>query len=209
MQKIISHLFTLGTTQQSSEVVPTVVQTTEAPSASSHLVVQTTEAPSASSHLVVQTTEAPLASSHLCPSSQSCQATPLSGSDTPISIPSDEGSDEILPHCLKEPKDAGSGEHDSPLMSSELMQLYQKSCSRMNFAAKMSAALFDEETRLTHNVAGRGKPKLDPNLIDYIKVQSFEFFPCKSADLMEKEWSECIKAIDERSRRLKKQKAPK
>lgn len=42
--------------------------------------------------------------------------------------------------------------------NAEVMQILMKSCSQMNFAAKLSVRLFDEETRLTHNVAGRGKP---------------------------------------------------
>ena len=49
----------------------------------------------------------------------------------------------------------------------DVMQIVMKSCSRMNFASRLSVRLFDEETRLTHNVSGRGKPKLDPKRISY------------------------------------------
>ena len=93
---------------------------------------------------------------------------------------------------------------DSNLIpDAELMQIAMKSCSHMNFAAKLSVRLFDEETRLTHNVAGRGKPKLDPNIISYIKKESFDTFPCNATENFTSEWSSCITAIDERSRRLK------
>ena len=75
----------------------------------------------------------------------------------------------------------------------------------MNMAAKLSAKLFDEEMRLTHTVAGKGNPKLNLAVIEYIKLQCFDSFPCKSSKNVEKEWSDCVKAIDEKSRRLKKQ----
>ena len=110
-----------------------------------------------------------------------------------------------IPQCLNVAENVEVSSN-SPLTPSEVMQLYQQSCSRMNMAAKMSVKLFDEETRMTHNVAGRNKSQLDTKIIDYIKTQCFEFFPCKSSENMEKEWSECVKAIDEMSRRLKKKK---
>ena len=46
----------------------------------------------------------------------------------------------------------------------------------MKFAAKMYTKLFNEETRFTHNVAGRGKPKLYPKITEYIKRKCFEIF---------------------------------
>lgn len=88
----------------------------------------------------------------------------------------------------------------------DIMQIAMKSCSRMNFAARLSVRLFDEETRLTHNVAGRGKPKLDPNIISYIKGKCFELFPCGIGKNVANQWVSCITAIDERSRRLKNKK---
>ena len=85
----------------------------------------------------------------------------------------------------------------------DIMQIVMKSCSRMNFAARMSVRLFDEETRLTHNVSGRGKPKLDPKRISFIKAKCFEMFPCHVTENIAAEWGNCVTAIDERSRRLK------
>ena len=128
---------------------------------------------------------------------------------TKSSVPQPEkknATDISMPRCLKVPQVAENVEVCSLMTPSDLMQLYQQSCSRMNMAAKLSVKLFDEQTRLTHNVSGRGKPKLDSAIIEYIKLQCFDFFPCKSSENMEKEWSECVKAIDEKSRRLKKQK---
>lgn len=93
--------------------------------------------------------------------------------------------------------------HSNLIPDAELMQIVMKSCSRMNFAAKLSVRLFDEETRLTHNVSGRGKPQLDTKIIAYIKAKCFEVFPCSTTDNMASEWASCITAIDERSRRLK------
>ena len=84
-----------------------------------------------------------------------------------------------IPRCLKVPQVAENVEVYSLMTPSDLMQLYQQSCSRMNMAAKLSVKLFDEQTRLTHNVSGRGKSKLDPAIIEYIKLQCFDFFPCK------------------------------
>jgi len=73
----------------------------------------------------------------------------------------------------------------------------------MNFAAKLSVRLFDEDTHLTHNVAGRGKPKLDPKIKSFIKAKCFELFPCSVTENVASEWASCVTAIDERSRRLK------
>jgi len=52
----------------------------------------------------------------------------------------------MLPQYLKEPQDALN--KGSLLMRSELMKLYQKSCSRMNFAARMSANLYKKYNAL-------------------------------------------------------------
>ena len=78
-----------------------------------------------------------------------------------------------------------------------------KSCSHTNFIAKLSVRLLDEETCLTHNVAGQGKPKLDPKTISFIKEKCSEMSPCNVNEKLASEWSSCITAIDERSRRLK------
>ena len=124
-------------------------------------------------------------------------------------ISTDEGrkspDNSTLPSCLNVPP-VGANVEVGLIPPSELMQLYQKSCSRMNFAAKLSEKLFDEETRMTHNVSGRNKPKLDPVVVAFIKDQCFEFFPCKSTERVDVEWPHCVTAIDEKNRRLKKNK---
>lgn len=70
--------------------------------------------------------------------------------------------------------------------------------------ANLSARFFNEDTRLTHNVAGRGKPALDPAVISYIRTLSFKYYPCNVGEKYQSGWAECIKAIDECSRHLKK-----
>ena len=79
-----------------------------------------------------------------------------------------------VPACLSVPP-VGANVEVSMLPAPELMQLYQRSCSRMNFAARLSEKLFDEQTRITHNVSGWGKPKVDPTIVGFIKAQCFEF----------------------------------
>ena len=51
---------------------------------------------------------------------------------------------------------------------SDLVPLYTKSKNRGNFAALMVVRLFDKETRLKSNVRGRGKEKLDPDIMKYV-----------------------------------------
>lgn len=58
-----------------------------------------------------------------------------------------------------------------------LTPIFVKSCSRHNFAAKLVAQLYDEETRHHSNVSGRGKDKLDPEKIKYVQDKAFEYFP--------------------------------
>ena len=43
-------------------------------------------------------------------------------------------------------------------------------------ASKMVRHLFDEKTRMTSNVNGRGKNQLDPYIIAIVKHKCFEFF---------------------------------
>ena len=71
-----------------------------------------------------------------------------------------------------------------------------------NMAVLLTRRLFSEDIRVTSNVSGRNKKKLDPRIIAYIKQKVFHFFPTTQVNA-EKEWAECIIAIDESSRRLK------
>lgn len=83
-----------------------------------------------------------------------------------------------------------------------LFSLFRRSKSRWNLAALLSANLFDEETRLKSNVRGRGKDKLDPDIIQYIKAKCFMYHP--SAGNPTAEWERCIKSIDVKSRAIKR-----
>lgn len=89
------------------------------------------------------------------------------------------------------------------LTSAEITPIYVKSQSRRNFAALLVKNLFDVETRIRSNVAGRGKEKLDPEIMKFIKAKVFEYYECNPSDIKD-EWSKCIVAIDEKSRALKK-----
>ena len=91
------------------------------------------------------------------------------------------------------------------LSSAEITPIYVKSCNRRNFAALLVERLFDVETRLKSNVSGRGKERLDPEVMKYIKAKVFEFYECCPSET-KVEWRKCITSIDEKSRALKKRK---
>lgn len=63
--------------------------------------------------------------------------------------------------------------------------------------------LFDVSTRMRSNVAGRGKEKLDPEIMEYVKAKTFEYYECHPSEVKE-EWNKCIVSIDEKSRAVKK-----
>ena len=48
---------------------------------------------------------------------------------------------------------------------------------RRSLAAALVNELFDNETHLRSNVRGRGKDKLDPKKIEYVKKNCFDMFP--------------------------------
>lgn len=99
-----------------------------------------------------------------------------------------------------------SSESSGGLLSAELIKkLCVKSCSRQNFAAKLVAVMFDEQTRKRSNVGGKlGKIKLNPILIAHIKSLVFQHFPLEEDEREATEWSRCVVAIDEKNRRLNK-----
>lgn len=207
MQKLINSLFLpniKSTPSHLSFTAPTVMQT-----ADSDKIILSSQSSQATSLVV----EGPSSGENvsLLSNGTTSDTISLSGGVTSDDglVSADEGrqsvasSNVLVPSCISVPP-IGANVEVSLLPPTELMQLYQKSCSRMNFAAKLSEKLFDQETRITHNVSGRGKPKLDPEVVAFIRAQCFEFFPCKSNERMEIEWSHCIVAIDEKSRRLKK-----
>ena len=83
-----------------------------------------------------------------------------------------------------------------------VVSLFRKSKNRGNFAAILSCNLFDEETRLKSNVRGRGKEKLDAEIIKYMKAKCFVYFPSEGNPT--DEWEKCIQSIDVKSRGIKK-----
>lgn len=89
------------------------------------------------------------------------------------------------------------------LSLSEITPIYTKSRNRRNFAALLVQRLFDIQTRMRSNVAGRGKERLDPEIMKYIKAKCFEYFECPPSEI-KNEWSKCVVSIDEKSRALKK-----
>ena len=77
--------------------------------------------------------------------------------------------------------------------------------TRRSLAAAMVNQLFDTETRLKSNVRGRGKDKLDPRKIEYVKRKSFQLFPSARDSDIKKDWDDCIVAMDDKGRELKRQ----
>ena len=53
---------------------------------------------------------------------------------------------------------------------SELVSFFTKAKNRPHFAALLVGQLVDEETRVKSNVRGRGKEKLDPTIMAYVKA---------------------------------------
>ena len=94
------------------------------------------------------------------------------------------------------------------LSLAEITPIFTKSRNRHNFAALLVKHLFDVPTRMRSNVAGRGKEKLDPEIIKYIKTKVFEYYECNPSEI-KKEWARCVTAIDEKSRALRKLKGTK
>ena len=89
------------------------------------------------------------------------------------------------------------------LSSSEITPIYVKSKNRNNFAALLVERLFDVQTRLKSNVAGRGKERLDPEIMQYIKAKVFEFYECNASEVKD-QWKKCITSIDDKSRGLRR-----
>ena len=90
------------------------------------------------------------------------------------------------------------------LPPADMVPIYVKSCSRRNFAVLLIRRLVDKDVRRRSNVNGKGKEKLDPAIVKYVKSQCFEYYPCQAVEV-KKEWANCIISIDESCRRLNKQ----
>lgn len=97
---------------------------------------------------------------------------------------------------------------------------FSKSKSRRNFAAHLAKLVFTPRERLESNCNGRfGKKALEIRLLNAIKNTLFQFYPCRQSTLVlngdtitsgdndeNNIWlRDCIPAIDESNRVLKKQ----
>ena len=69
-------------------------------------------------------------------------------------------------------------------------------------ASKLVKNLFDEPTRMTSNVNGRDKKRVDSEIIAFVKRKCFELFSSMSSDKVKEDWSKCVLAIDESCRWL-------
>ena len=86
-----------------------------------------------------------------------------------------------------------------------LSKCLRESVSRPNFSLNLVTKFFTEEVRLTSNVSGKsGKNQLDKDMVAAIKVASFRMWPLKSSESESAAWRDCVKAIDEGGRRLRR-----
>ncbi|XP_065906760.1 uncharacterized protein [Dysidea avara] len=95
------------------------------------------------------------------------------------------------------------------LDSDELLTVFIKSQNRHSFARDIAQKIFDVDTLINSNVNGSTvegvkKPALDKQKVGFIKRKCFQYHETEGnrAD----EWSRCVKAINDRSRQLKRQK---
>ena len=108
--------------------------------------------------------------------------------------------------------DSPSVNDETPTYKSELLSLaeitpiFTKSRNRSNFAALLVKRLFDVPTRMRSNVSGRGKEKLDLEIIAYIKANAFEYYECNASEV-KNQWAKCVTGIDDKSRALKRLKS--
>ena len=76
--------------------------------------------------------------------------------------------------------------------------------TRRSLAAALVNELFDAETRMRSNVRGRKKDQLDPERIQYVKKKCFQVYPSDKDSDMKKDWDDCIVAIDDKARDMKR-----
>lgn len=98
--------------------------------------------------------------------------------------------DEVVPEANK-----------ALLSPSHVSSMRANSVSRENFSTRLVKELFSSEERVSSNVRGIGKPKLDEKKIALVRKLTFANFPCASTE-EKASWSRCIKAIDSASRAL-------
>lgn len=76
--------------------------------------------------------------------------------------------------------------------------------TRRSLAAGLVDELVDTSTRLRSNVRGRKKNQLDSKIIQYVKRKCFELYPSERESDLKKDWDDCINAIDDKARDLKR-----
>lgn len=76
--------------------------------------------------------------------------------------------------------------------------------TRRSLASALVNELFDAEIRMRSNVRGRGKDQLDPQRIEYVKKKCFQVYPSDRDSDMKKDWDDCIVAIDDKARDMKR-----
>ena len=76
--------------------------------------------------------------------------------------------------------------------------------TRRSLATALVNELFDAETRMRSNVRGRKKDQLDPERIQYVKKKCFQVYPSDKDSDMKKDWDDCIVAIDDKARDMKR-----
>ena len=77
--------------------------------------------------------------------------------------------------------------------------------TRRSLAAGLVDELVDTPTRLRSNVRGkREKNQLDKKFIDYVKRKCFELYPSERESDIKKDWDDCVNAIDDKARGLKR-----
>ena len=86
------------------------------------------------------------------------------------------------------------------------MTLKNKSNSRRNLAKRIAAEIFTTDERLHCNVNGKqGKPSFDPKRMEKVKKAVLTYWPLEPKETMDRAWKECVTAIDEANRGLKRQ----
>ena len=143
---------------------------------------------------------------HLCQGTEGSAASSASVSDVDNSLDSPSVSDVTPSQSSSTVKEGTTGTTPSKaelLSLAEITPIFTKSRNRNNFAALLVKRLFDVPTRMRSNVSGRGKEKLDPDIMAYIKAKVFEYYECNPSEI-KNQWAKCVTAIDDKSRALKR-----
>ena len=105
------------------------------------------------------------------------------------------------PNVIPLSSNSSMSDDDNLLTLDEIIPIFYKSCSRRNFAARLVKRLILEKIRRISNLSGtKGKQQLDPSIIRYTKATTFEHWPLKHTENMDKEWEKCKAAIEQANR---------